>query len=261
MMKLRILTLVVMSVFSISASATFLDEIQVYDGEINAPGEFGLELHLNTTIRGSNTPEFDSQRTSQSGTRLTPEFTYGLSKTVELGFYLPTIYTPGYGYELAGYKPRLKWLPIQADEKSPWSIGVNFEYSDLKWGMELPRKNIESRFIIGWEDNRWSLAFNPILSVALSDGQERTPNFYYGARSIYKLDSALSGIGLEYYQGVGPINSFPANNAQGKQIFAVFESKAERGFMNNFDLHFGVGFGWDSADTFTLKMIITPKLD
>jgi hypothetical protein len=247
--------------FCINANAAFLDEIQVYDGEINAPGEFGIELHVNTTVRGNSSPEFDSQRTSQSGTRLTPEFTYGLSKTVELGFYLPTIYTPGYGYELAGYKPRLKWLPIQADENSPWSLGVNFEYSDLKWGMELPRKGLESRFIIGWENSKWSLAFNPILSIAFSDGQDRTPNFYYGARSIYKLDSALSGIGLEYYQGVGPINSFPVNNSQAKQVFAIFESKAERGFMNNFDLHFGVGFGWDSADTFTLKLILTPKLN
>jgi hypothetical protein len=257
-MKFRIL--LALTFFCFNANAAFLDEIQVYDGEINEPGEFGLELHINTTVRGNSTPEFEGQRTSQSGTRLTPEFTYGLSKTVELGFYLPTIYTPGYGYELAGYKPRLKWLPIQADEQSPWSFGVNFEYSDLKWGMELPRKALESRFIIGWENSHWSLAFNPILSVALSDGQDRTPNFYYGARSIYKLDSSLSGVGLEYYQGVGPINSFPVNNSQAKQLFAIFETKAERGFMNNFDVHFGVGYGWDSADTFTLKLILTPKL-
>jgi hypothetical protein len=257
-MKFKIL--LALTFFCLNANAAFLDEIQVYDGEINEPGEFGLELHINTTLRGNTTPEFEGQRTSQSGTRLTPEFTYGLSKTVELGFYLPTIYTPDYGYELAGYKPRLKWLPIQADENSPWSLGVNFEYSDLKWGMELPRKGFESRFIIGWENSQWSLAFNPILSVALSDGQDRTPNFYYGARSIYKLEGALSGVGLEYYQGVGPINSFPANNSQAKQVFAIFETKAERGFMNNFDLHFGAGFGWDSADTFTLKLILTPKL-
>ena len=35
--------------FSI-ANAVFLDEIQVYDGEINEPGEFGLEIHANTTL-------------------------------------------------------------------------------------------------------------------------------------------------------------------------------------------------------------------
>lgn len=244
-----------------TANAAFLDEIQVYDGEINAPHEFGLEMHINTTVRGNSTPEFDGQRVSQSGTRITPEFSYGLTQTVELGFYLPTIYTPGYGYELAGYKPRLKWMPIQAHDNSPWSIGVNFEYSDLKWGMELPRKSIESRFIIGWENNQWNLAFNPVISIGLSDGQNRTPNFNFGLRGIYKLDSALSGMGLEYYQGVGPFGDFPANNAQGKQVFAIFETKAQKSFLNNFDVHFGVGYGWDSADTFTIKFILTPKFD
>jgi hypothetical protein len=93
----RILTFVFF-IFSPFSYAVFLDEIQVYDGEINEPGEFGLEIHANTTFAGQTSPSFSNQRVSQGGVRLTPEFSYGLTKTVELGFYLPTNYTPDYGY-------------------------------------------------------------------------------------------------------------------------------------------------------------------
>ena len=38
------------------AHAALIDEIQVYTDDINAPGQFGLELHLNTTPKGRSTP-------------------------------------------------------------------------------------------------------------------------------------------------------------------------------------------------------------
>jgi len=37
---------------SFAAQAALQDEIQVYDDEINAKGEYSLELHLNTTPNG-----------------------------------------------------------------------------------------------------------------------------------------------------------------------------------------------------------------
>jgi len=38
------------------AGAALSDEIQVYTDDINAPGEFGLELHVNTTPKGRRVP-------------------------------------------------------------------------------------------------------------------------------------------------------------------------------------------------------------
>lgn len=61
------------------------DVIQVYTDEINAPGEAGLELHLNHAIQGSRTPGYPGQMPSQHGTQVTPEFSYGLTKNLEAG--------------------------------------------------------------------------------------------------------------------------------------------------------------------------------
>lgn len=243
-----------------TAHAALSDEIQVYDGEINAPGEFGLELHVNSSPVGISTPSFANERVSDKGVRLTPEFSYGLSKTVELGFYIPTIYTPDYGYEVAGYKPRIKWMPIQADESQPWSLGVNFEYANLRYGMEDSQERLESRFIVGWQGKDWNFAFNPIFSTNLSPGFSRTPELSTFARGLYKTKGELfKGVGLEYYQTWGPYDSFTPNAEQPKQLFVVAELSSETGFFKYFDLHVGIGKGWDTADPLVFKMILTPK--
>jgi len=246
--------------FSPLAKAVFLDEIQVYDGEINEPGEFGLEIHANTTLSGQTSPSFPDQRLSQGGIRITPEFSYGLSKTVELGFYLPTIYTPDYGYESAGYKPRIKWLPIQNSEAQPWALGVNFEYSVLNTGMEYPRKAAEIRGIMAWKNDNWSLAFNPVIDSNRSEGQNSDWVLNYQTRAI-KLhhEGMITGYGLEYYQGQSAVNNIDPLSAP-KQIYAILEIKTPDTFLNGMNIHMGLGYGWDSGDRITFKMILTPKL-
>lgn len=246
--------------FVVHAYAALPDEIQVYDGEINAPGEFGLELHVNTSPVGNSTPSFSGERLSDKGVRLTPEFSYGLTKTIELGFYVPMIYTADYGYEVAGYKPRIKWMPIQADDNQPWSLGVNFEYANLKYGMEDSQERFESRFIVGWQNHDWNLAFNPILSTNLSPGFSRTPELSTFARVLYKTkQETVTGYGLEFYQSFGPYDSFLPDSERPKQLFAVMELSPTMGFLKNFDFHIGVGRGWNTADPLVFKMILTPK--
>ena len=56
---------------SAPASAVLPDEIQVYTGDINAPGEFGLELHLNTTPSGHSQPSYPGEVTTPHGWRAT----------------------------------------------------------------------------------------------------------------------------------------------------------------------------------------------
>ena len=245
--------------FSI-ANAVFLDEIQVYDGEINEPGEFGLEIHANTTLKGQDSPSFPDQRYSQSGVRITPEFSYGLTKTLELGFYLPTIYTPTYGYESAGYNPRIKWLPIQNSETQPWAVGVNFEYSVLNTGMEYPRKGAEIRGIIAWKNDKWSLAFNPVIDSGRSEGQNSDWELNYHTRAIRLANiGPITGYGLEYYQGQSAVNNVDPNSTP-KQIFAIVELQTAGTFMSGASIHMGLGYGWNSGDQLTFKMIISPKL-
>ena len=241
--------------------AVFLDEIQVYDGEINEPGEFGLEIHANTTISGQTVASFPNQRVSQGAVRITPEFSYGLTKTLEFGFYLPTIYTPQYGYESAGYKPRLKWLPIQNSDTQPWALGVNFEYSVLNTGMEDPRKGAEVRGIVAWKNNKWSLAFNPVIDAGRSDGHNSDWEFNYHTRAIRLVGDGglITGYGLEFYQGQSAVNNGNPNSSP-KQLFAIVEMQPRGAFFNGMNIHIGLGYGWDSGDQLTFKMIISPKL-
>ena len=67
------------------------DEIQVYTGDIYEPGQFGLELHMNTTPAGRSTPDYPGDSIPRHGFRLTPEFSYGINKDFEAGMYLPTV--------------------------------------------------------------------------------------------------------------------------------------------------------------------------
>jgi hypothetical protein len=51
------------------ARADLTDEIQVYADGINAPGQFHLELHLNTTPDGRSRPDHASEVTPARGER------------------------------------------------------------------------------------------------------------------------------------------------------------------------------------------------
>ncbi len=49
------------------AHAVMIDEIQVYTDDINAPGKFGLELHLNLTLSGRRVPDYPGEITPHRG--------------------------------------------------------------------------------------------------------------------------------------------------------------------------------------------------
>src|SRR5512142_607153 len=65
------------------------DEIQVYTEEMDEPGTFGLELHVNYVPDGRTQPTYEGEMKSNHRLQLTPEFSYGLSRTLEAGLYLP----------------------------------------------------------------------------------------------------------------------------------------------------------------------------
>ena len=68
--------------------AALSDEIQVYTDDINVPGRFGLELHVNTTPRGRSVPDYPGEVVPDRGLRITPELSYGLTPSFEAGLYV-----------------------------------------------------------------------------------------------------------------------------------------------------------------------------
>src|SRR5437773_11793554 len=66
-------TLLSVLVIALPARAELSDEIQVYTDDINEPGQFGLEMHVNTTPKGRLTPDHRAERVPDLGGRRTPE--------------------------------------------------------------------------------------------------------------------------------------------------------------------------------------------
>ncbi|HVS52699.1 MAG TPA: hypothetical protein VHD62_10110 [Opitutaceae bacterium] len=251
MIRLRFLPLL-LTLGAARLSASMIDEIQVYTDDINAPGKFGLELHLNTTLQGRSTPDYPGEITPQHGVRLTPEFSYGLTKTFEAGLYVPMQRAPDGGNDLAGLKLRLKWLPVQPDEKNGgWFAGANLELSRLQTRFEEGHWSTELRTMIGWRAADWLLAANPVFGWTLA-GPDRAarPDFDLQLKASREIAKGIS-FGPEYYAGFGPIFRSSGFADQDHSLFAAFDVDLKPWVFN-----FGIGRGVShAADRWTAKFI------
>ena len=155
------------------------DEIQVNTDDINEPGERGLELHINTTPRGRRTPDYERDLPPYRSLRITPEFSWGLTKTLEAGQYVPMT-TGGVegGYHLGGVKARLKWLPLRSH--AGWYLGGNVELSNVSKKFSESRVSTELRIMAGYRTDDCLLGVNPIFDWLLSPDYGGSPDFVAG---------------------------------------------------------------------------------
>lgn len=240
-------------VLCFSANAALPDEIQVYTFDINAPGEFGLELHANTTPNGQRQPGYPGEVTTHQGWRLTPEFSYGLSRDWEAGLYVPTVRARDAAYYLAGAKLRLKWLPLQLDQNGRgWFAGVNSELGRISRRFDQSRTNLELRFIAGWKNEDWLLTANPIFGWALSDGQrQRAPDGTIAVKAARNVARDVA-LGVEYYSDYGKVSQVLPRDERDNKLFLVLDYEGKP-----FAFNFGVGRGQTAAaDKWTVKAII-----
>src|SRR5690349_11698560 len=234
------------------AAAALPDEIQVYTDDINAPGEWGLELHVNTTPRGRRAAEFPGEVTPDHGLRVTPEISRGLTKTVDVGFYLPLVRDADGRMLFGGPKVRLKWLPLQPGARGGWFAGANWEYSWLNRNFEPDTRRLELRPILGWKSEKWLVAANPVLDWSLN-GPARAgrPAFNPSFKLARKVASDLA-LGFEYFTELGPIGRPLPASERAKTLY--FAAEWEGGPV---PLHVGIGRGLnDATDRWTVKAIL-----
>jgi hypothetical protein len=182
---------------------------------------------------------------------VTPEITRGLTKTVDVGLYLPFVRDADGRMLFGGPKARIKWLPLQPGERGGWFAGANGEYSWLNRNFEAETRRLELRPILGWKNDDWLLAANPVLDWALN-GAERAgrPTFnpsFKVARTVAK-DLAL---GLEYYTQLGPFGRPLPAGARARTLFVALEWEG-----GPVPIHFGIGRGNSAADHWTVKAIL-----
>ena len=238
---------------SVPSRAELSDEIQVYTDDINAPGEFGLELHVNTTPRGRRLPDYPGEVAPHHGLRITPEFSYGLSKDWEAGVYLPMSRDAGGNSQLAGVKLRLKWLPVRPEAGSAgWFVGANGELSRLKHQFSQARTSAELRLMGGWRSADWLFALNPVFGWNLSDGlASPIADVSMGAKVARSITGDLA-LGIEYYADLGTTKRIRFSSRQAQSLYATVDMR-----VAGIDLNFGIGHGLNSAaDTWTMKAIV-----
>lgn len=226
------------------------DEIQVYTDEMNEPGEYGVELHINYVVEGAKEPAYEGESPSHHMLQLTPEFSYGIDKNWEAGLYLPVAREEGGSWYGNGLRLRMKYMSDrEAGTSMFWGINTEVGYSSLRvseseWGMEL-------RPIMGYRTEDWLLSFNPILNMDLSNNLSRQPHFEPALKVARKVVEGVHA-GFEYYGEYGFVNDLLPAQERTHYLYAVMDIE-----KRDFDINFGVGRGnSNAADTWVLKAIV-----
>ncbi|MEI6707061.1 MAG: hypothetical protein WCK96_07990 [Methylococcales bacterium] len=224
------------------------DEIQVYDMSINQPEQFALEMHSNYVINGRKQADYNGELPPDGQLAFTGEFSYGWSKHIELGLYVPmTINTNTATTTMDYAKARVKWL--NADDPKLF-YGLNTEiglvpkrHSEQLVGMEL-------RPIIGRYTGDWLIAFNPTLELDLS-GSNQMPVFAPALKVTHQVLDNIH-VGFEHYADVGSLDHFSSGSQQNHTTYLVSDVS-----LGDYRLHVGIGHGWTSpSDEWMLKFIL-----
>lgn len=242
---------------SLESRAVLIDEIQVYDDAINAPGEFGLELHLNATPAGRGTPDYPGEIVPAHGVRSTLEFSYATSAQVEWGIYIPMEYTPSGDERFSGFRYRLKYIAQQASPENPFFYGINFELSHVKAIFEQSQDRLETRPIFGWKQAGWLYAVNTVVGQNLKPGQRAGgPDFSPSFKIAREIKSGVA-IGTEYYADLGQFSHFDSYSNQSHTIYLVLDMDRKP-----FVFNVGIGRGLTAAtDHWTIKSIFEIPID
>jgi hypothetical protein len=234
-------------------AAAQTDEIQVYTGEINAPGEFGLDWHNNFAAIGSKQPAFPGGVRPDGALNGVTEFSYGVNEWLELGAYMPILYTVTRDGQFLVDGAKLRALFVMPHAKDArFFYGVNLElgYSAKHW--EPTRVNTEIRPIIGVHLGRWDLIFNPIVDLPV--GRNMQLDFAPAARVAYNLSDQWA-VAVEHYADYGTLPNLepPARQQQTAYLVADYSGAP-------IEIEFGVGHGFTGvSDPLILKLILSKR--
>ncbi len=227
------------------------DEIQVYTEEMDDPGDFGLELHVNYVPKGEKKPPYQGAIPSHHMLQVTPEFSYGVTKTLEAGLYLPVALGPDGNTYSNGARLRMKYIaPRENADSFFW--GLNTESGYFSRRVSESRLSMELRPIIGYRGRDWLVSFNPILDTDLSTNVSREPKFEPALKLTHVVREGVQA-GIEYYGELGPIHHRLPANERGHYLYGIVDIE-----MKGFDINFGIGRGFVNAgDTWVAKAIIS----
>ena len=230
-------------------------EIQVYASPTQAVGSTIFELHSNYTFNGT-TQIVNGVLPSNHSLHETLEITTGITPVFELGAYLFTNYTPGYGYQIVGthIRPRVM-APAKLGIPFGLSLSMEIEYqkpayADDEW-------NVEIRPIVDKQWGKFYACLNPTFGISLqSQYNNWVPTFEPNVKLSYAVFKNAA-FGIEYYGDMGPVTQFEQGPQQNHTLFVAYD------LLNNikWELNIGAGFGLTEAtDPFLFKIITGRKI-
>jgi hypothetical protein len=241
---------VLLAALSIATAATAQDrfEIQVYDSEVAAAGEPGLELHLNYVARGSRASEGSELPTNHVfHTTLEPHL--GLFGWAELGGYLQGALRPDGSYDYAGAKLRFK-MKLPGKVFGVVGIALNTELSLVPAAYEGNRWGSELRPIVDVRLGALYASLNPILATDLAGALAGHPQLEPAAKLGWFVLEALS-LGAEYYGGFGRLEAPLPAAEQDHHLYGALDLTSDY-----LDVNFGVGRGLGAGEPWVMKGII-----
>jgi len=226
------------------------DEIQVYTGEINEPGQFSVTLHNNYTPDGRKEPDFPGGVVPDHAWNGVPEYAYGVNEWWELGAYLPVYTLARDGRpELDSVKLRTLFAMPHANERS-FFYAVNFELSYNARHWEPTRFSAEMRPIVGVRFGPVDLIANPIVDFSFEGlgSLDIAP----AERIAYNF-SELWAVAVEHYADYGQARHLEGANGQLHELFGVVDYNGDR-----VQVEFGLGHGFTAAsDDLVIKLMLT----
>jgi len=221
-------------------------EVQVYEGELNDPGQVGLEAHANFTARGERAAAYPGETPPHHAFRLTLEPALGVTSWLELGAYLQTQAAPGRGYRLEGGKLRVKLIAPHG--QTGLFYGVNVEVGRVSKAVEQEGWANEVRPILGWTDGTWLLAVNPIFGSALSGPQKLRLDLEPAAKVSWNTGRGFA-LGAEWYAELGFVDALLPPGRQAHYLLAVLDLIEAAGGEKKspWELNLAVGGGVTSA--------------
>lgn len=229
------------------------DEIQVYTGELAAPGELSLTFHNNYTFQGAKTADLPGGIVPNHSLNGVPEFAYGVNDWCELGAYFFVYSRTHDAHTLADSAKLRATFVVPHAEKRSFFYGVNFELSRNARRWDAKRITGEIRPIIGWRRGPVDFIINPILDTSF-DGLDRL-DFAPAIRLAYNFSKTWAGA-IEHYADYGPLRHLLPAGKQQHALFAVID------YGGKPDIEFGLGVGLNSVtDKLVMKLMIAWPLN
>ena len=235
----------------VSATASAApEEIQVYLDDMTRPGYFGTDVHNNYVVSGSSTPDFPGAQPPNHVYRLTPEFYYGVTDTLELGLYVLTSVNAENTTHLDGEKLRAKYIAPH-DEAQGAFWGANLEIGKTNPRVSEDAWNAELKGIYGLRSGRWIFAVNPNFDWNLSGPVNNPVSLDIDTKLAYKTDAGYQ-VGFESYNELGPLRDLGHLNQLSQTLYGVIDTQ-----LGKFDLNAGIGRGLTTAsDRWVIKFIV-----